>query len=212
MFKVIGGTSGKAKGEDVVVAVCNYIFANDFMSKITWTGRSGSKEVKRVPLKKYGEIVKIITDLSLAADEKFSEKQCEHELVYSVFKYAYRRQPSIQDSVSDSSSNCSSAISVSTDSTDSTTGQPQRSKCIDKLQPVSQGTSNNVEQHQTSHFAQVSQSNGYNPFQPPQNAMNGVIPHQYYQPYPHHIPYYPAQFMHNGQQTASSNSINDGSV
>lgn len=65
---------------------------------------------KKVSLKKYVKTIKIITDLCLAADRKYSKSQCQKDLIYKVFKYAYKKNDTSLDKGASSTGSSSSNV------------------------------------------------------------------------------------------------------
>lgn len=74
----------------MVIALFNIIFSDEIQPKITWTGKTNKKNLKKIALKAFTKIMKLMTSLSRAADIKFTDKLCEETIVYKILKYAYR--------------------------------------------------------------------------------------------------------------------------
>lgn len=83
------------QAELVFPAIIKCLFKDDLLKQITWTGKSNSKATKKISMKKHKSVIKLITDLCLAADRGYSEIKCEHDLIYKVCKYAYRKKSNI---------------------------------------------------------------------------------------------------------------------
>lgn len=86
---IIGGESGKADGDKVVLHVVHALIAKDFLSSITWTGRSGKALEQKVALMKYPNIIRVVSTLCGKADQKYGWEKVHKGIVYKVLKYAY---------------------------------------------------------------------------------------------------------------------------
>lgn len=66
------------------------IFTEQFQTKMTWTGKTNIKGVKKIPLQSYKQIMDLICKLAKAADKSIDAKLSKDLVVYHVLKYAYR--------------------------------------------------------------------------------------------------------------------------
>lgn len=89
----IGGIDGKTDGLCVTVEVYKAIVAREFSAEITWTGRSKTGQLSKVPLFKYGRIVNVISTVCSLADTTYTEDQFEQNLIHKVIKHAYKNGP-----------------------------------------------------------------------------------------------------------------------
>lgn len=122
ILKVVGGSSGKADGKVVQSNIFQCMFEDVFLASITWTGKSkkiGKTDKalpvtndKKLSLKRYKGVLKLITELCLAADSKYSEEKCQSDIIYSVLKYAYKKANSHDKYDDDSSSSVKSPSSA----------------------------------------------------------------------------------------------------
>lgn len=90
VLKVVGGETGKANGEEVLLEVCRKLFHDNLISSMTWTGKSGDKTKKKIKFKSFSNTRGLMFELVLAADKSFNEKKFEKILIYKVLKYGYR--------------------------------------------------------------------------------------------------------------------------
>lgn len=93
IFKTVGGDGGKAEGEEVIIRICGYMFSEQLLSNMTWTGKCGKKEKKKIAFKSFEQIIQLFCNLSSAADKRFDQKDCHQVFVYKVLKYAYKKAP-----------------------------------------------------------------------------------------------------------------------
>lgn len=90
VLKVVGGETGKANGEEVLLEVCRKLFDDNLISSMTWTGKSGDKTKRKIAFKSFANTRGLMFELVLAADNSFNEKKFEKILIYKVLKYGYR--------------------------------------------------------------------------------------------------------------------------
>lgn len=90
LLKMIGGTEGKSSGDMVMVAIFGYLIEPQFLKTISWTGKSDSKSKKKIRFEKFAGLIGLINEVCIAADERYTDVQCKKDMVYKVFKYAYR--------------------------------------------------------------------------------------------------------------------------
>lgn len=95
-FKAVGGEQGNADGEVVIIRLCNYIFTEQLLSNVTWTGKCGKKDKKKISFKSFEQINDLICNLSNAADQKIDKNSYQQIIVYKVLKYAYKKTPVIE--------------------------------------------------------------------------------------------------------------------
>lgn len=90
MLHKIGGASGRSDGTKVLRSIVGKLILPEFMSSISWTGKSGGKGSK-IKFSKYDNIIWLISTVCIAADKKFTEQMVIQDLKYKVLKYAYSR-------------------------------------------------------------------------------------------------------------------------
>lgn len=93
-LKRIGGSNGRANGKKVLHRIVDSIISPGLLSNITWTGKSGKKNVEKIKFEIYTNVIQLICDVCIAADRKLDEQSVIHELKYAVLKYAHMRAPS----------------------------------------------------------------------------------------------------------------------
>lgn len=136
----IYGTSGRKECKKIITGITHKIIAPEFISKITWSGRSGIKGVKKIRLDKYENIVQLICDVCMAADRTADEEKVYHELKYTALKYAHAREKK---------SSSSSTATVSDAS------QPQTPETQTPIIPIESGQSiSNVQSSSSSSSVQ----------------------------------------------------------
>lgn len=91
VFKVVGGTSGRANGRKVVQSIYETIISRDFLSSITWTGRAAKGKPKKERFEAFQHIIGFISELCILADKSLDNQKVEELLKYKVIKYAYLR-------------------------------------------------------------------------------------------------------------------------
>lgn len=80
-----------ADGAIVLEAVVFTIIYPSFMAKITWTGRAGKGQAKKIALSKYSNVINLIFDMCYKADQSYSHKRCLEDLKYKIIKYAHSK-------------------------------------------------------------------------------------------------------------------------
>lgn len=86
----IGGDSGNVSGVTVLEPVVFSLITPVFLSEITWSGRSAKGQPNKIPLKRYGRVVSVITSMCNKADKHYSLDLCLKHLKSKVLKYAYK--------------------------------------------------------------------------------------------------------------------------
>lgn len=71
--------------------IVDSIISPGLMANISWTGKSGKKNVDKIKFEVYANITQLICDVCIAADKKMDENAVIHELKYAVIKYAHTR-------------------------------------------------------------------------------------------------------------------------
>lgn len=157
ILKEIGGTKNKANGNDVLHSIFDHVFENEFLSKITWTGRGGNKGGggKKIPMKQYTGVVELIKDLCSKAGEGYTKEQCQSDIIYSVLKYAYQKAPDFdlgnkRDKQSDDSNSSVSSPAPSVDS-DRSSSESNNSQASQNGIVHVQNTIQNVAPHSAIH-------------------------------------------------------------
>lgn len=87
-------------------SVVSKLILPEFMSAISWTGKSAGKGPK-IKFQKYTNIIQLISHVCISADRNLNEQMVVQDLKYKVIKYAYSRSQV---------SSTSSARSISTPS------------------------------------------------------------------------------------------------
>lgn len=90
LLKTIGGTDGSSNGEMVLLAIFSYFIDQQLLKTISWTGKSDSKLKKKIRFESYTEMIMLINEVCITADKKYTDVQCKKDMVYKIFKYAYR--------------------------------------------------------------------------------------------------------------------------
>lgn len=107
--KIVGGESGNPLDEEVqkvfMRSICGTILAEQFQTKMTWTGKTNIKTVRKIALKSHKKVVELIFLLAAAADKTIDSKKGKNLVIYEVLKNAYRK--AIDDSHVDASNNSS---------------------------------------------------------------------------------------------------------
>lgn len=86
MLKVIGGVNGKCDGRKILEPVVYSLIAPSFMCKISWTGRAGKGEPRKIPLSKYINVVNLIAFTLNKADRRYTQLKTENKLKYTIIK------------------------------------------------------------------------------------------------------------------------------
>lgn len=138
-----------------------------FLCTITWTGKSDSKAKKKIKFESYTEIIGLINEVCVAADRKYSNVQCRIDMVYKIFKYAYRNK-------SDNDSE----------------GTKQKASSLTKRNiPISTASTEQYNNHLLMPQASVqSHETAHQPLQTPSQPLSQTVPQQQLQPMPHEFP------------------------
>lgn len=116
MLKTIGGESGKPLDGEIqkiyMRSICDSIFAEQLQTKMTWTGKTNTKSVKKIALQDCKKITELIYGLAAAADRTIDIKIAKNLIVYSVLKYAYRNAKTDVVDTSDSTSLSTTTASI----------------------------------------------------------------------------------------------------
>lgn len=86
----IGGDSGRSKGAQVLIPLFTSVIHPSLWSKITWSGRAGKGQAKKVPFKVYANLIRLICKLCHDADQQYSSEQCIEDIKYKILKHAYK--------------------------------------------------------------------------------------------------------------------------
>lgn len=133
--------------------IFNSIFEDSFLTNITWTGRSGTKNQKKIVLKSCTNIVQLLKDLCIASDEKYTAEKCEKAIVYKVLKYAYRKkkdsETSTDSDVKAQSTSTKQALmnDSSKDISNIDSAQNEKSISIEQMMTHQQALLSNASQH-----------------------------------------------------------------
>lgn len=114
MFHKIGGTSGGSDGAKVLRAVVKKLISPDFMSAISWTGKSTAGKGSKISFQIYKNIIQMISNVCIAADRKLNEQMVIQDLKYRVIKYAYAR-PKTPSASSDTVESTTTTVTTSCD-------------------------------------------------------------------------------------------------
>lgn len=90
-MKKIAGDDGTANGTAVLEAVVYCIIYPSFMAHTSWTGRAGKGQPRKIPLSKYANVVKLISDICCKADHDYSHERCLDDFKYKIIKYAHSK-------------------------------------------------------------------------------------------------------------------------
>lgn len=73
-MSVIGGKSGSKNGTKVAYLLLDKIFIRQFLTKISWTGCSRQKDVKKISFLKYKYCIESILKIINLADNRFTNE------------------------------------------------------------------------------------------------------------------------------------------
>lgn len=181
-FKMVGGENGKSNGEEVVLQICNYMFSEQLLSNMTWTGKSGQKEKKKIAFKSFVQLIDLFYKLSNAADNTFDDKSCHRVFVYKVLKYAYKKTTDVENSNKAVVGLIEEAQTVRNDG-------PSIVGTADPTCHTAAGPSTGSQMADTSNLTNYQQYQTQNPTQYP--LQNPPHPYPYPSQYP---PQYPSQY------------------
>lgn len=179
LFKTIGEMEGKSSGDTVLLAIFGYLIEPQFLATISWTGKSDSKQKKKIKFESFSEMIELISKVCVAADRKYSEVQCKKDMVYKVFKYAYRiKSDKESDGTPQNKSNSTPIIQTSAGN--SQTGELNAADSEINLQ----NSNNRTNQQQLTTLEQKNtHSSDFHRLQAPQSSQ---------QPFRHSAPHQPA--------------------
>lgn len=90
LLQKIGGTSGSSDGVTVMRSVVKKLIFTEFMSAISWTGKSNGGK-KKIKFQGYANLIQLISNVCISADSSLTEQIVLRDLKYKVIKYAYTR-------------------------------------------------------------------------------------------------------------------------
>lgn len=90
-MKIIGGDGGDSDGTKTIVGLAKCVIDKKFVSQITWTGKTNEANKRKVSFILFEKTVKLLRDLCSVADSKYTSQKFDFDIVYKVFKYAYRK-------------------------------------------------------------------------------------------------------------------------
>lgn len=222
MFKIIGGTDGSSSGDMVLSAIFGYLIEPQFLKTISWTGKSDSKLKKKVKFESFSEIIGLICEVCNTADENYSDVQCKKDMVYKIFKYAYRIK-SDSESVNDAKENEAGNHQSNTSNNNNQENNQQqwpaspeiqnlRSSNYQRLQAAPSTSSTSVQctvppMIYPSHFQHVQTASIHPsvPTYPPPP----IHPHHQFPPESKHSTYYHHSYTNNNGIHQAHNNMND---
>lgn len=83
------GDSGTLNGSKIIKNVVNQVIAEEFLSSFTWTGKTNVRNVRKLEMRKYSSLLKLIHETVLAADSAYTYLTFQSDMVKKVCKYAY---------------------------------------------------------------------------------------------------------------------------
>lgn len=128
LLTIINGEGGEKKGEKIVKSVFDAIIDSKIKHIFTWTGKSSDGKTK-IAFPGYKEIIGLICSVIRRADQNYTLKGCEHDLIYKVLKYGCVKPLNSQTASTSASQNLVSVM---------TTSQPEidSKQLIDLLLPI----------------------------------------------------------------------------
>ena len=192
-LKRIGGTTGNANGKKVLRSIVAGVISPEFMSTITWTGKTSGGKIGKIKFESYKHTTQLISDLCIAADKSFNEQLVLKQLKYSILKYAHTRSTSTSTSTASTSVTPSSSPAP----TELSTGSENSTNTTIDVEPAEQKSLGqqkiNQEQIAASHQLLQLQQQPHQFQQPPQH-------HQYHLPHQNYSYTYPHYDSNNWQQ------------
>lgn len=89
----LNGDSGNLNGSKIIKKlVCEHVLSEDFLCSCTWTGKTNVKNVRKIELRKYKSLMKLIYETVLAADKTYTLLEFQTDMVKKVLKYAYANE------------------------------------------------------------------------------------------------------------------------
>lgn len=88
---MINGADGNKSGHDVILSIVDAVIHPSIQAKYTWTGKTNCTAVKKERFSTLNEIHGLILCVCRKADNSYSKKDFEDDLIYKVLKYAYNR-------------------------------------------------------------------------------------------------------------------------
>lgn len=173
MLKGIGGESGKAMNEEVqkvyMRSICGGLLTEQLLSKMTWTGKTNKKDVKKIAFKEQKKITELIFGLAAAADSTIDRTLGKRLIIYEVLKYAYRKAGDVIVDASDNSSQSTNAASTTNIIVSTSTANPIQ----------------NSPAYSTANGSEIQQ-----------NPPDGSNYYQHYRPEPLPMPYFDPAYQH----------------
>lgn len=91
ILKIINGEDGNKAGHTAIVSIVDAIIHPSVQAEYTWTGKTNAPHVKKRSLSVFNQIQSVIHTVCRLADSSYTQKNCTHDLVYKVLKYAQSR-------------------------------------------------------------------------------------------------------------------------
>lgn len=83
------GDSGTLDGSKIIKKIVLEVIAEKFLKSITWTGKTNIRDVRKIELRKYSLLLKLIHETILAADSDYTYNKFHTNMVNNVVKYAH---------------------------------------------------------------------------------------------------------------------------
>lgn len=83
--------NGYARGKDAILSITEALIHPSLLAQFTWTGKTNVKAVRKYEFSKYKSINNLIHTVCKHADENYTKKSYESDIVYFVMKYAANR-------------------------------------------------------------------------------------------------------------------------
>lgn len=87
----IGGQSGDAKGVAVLEPLAYTLISPQFMAKITWSGRAGKGQGKKIALQSFANLVRFMYVICQKAERCYTHDSFLSDLKYKVIEYAHSK-------------------------------------------------------------------------------------------------------------------------
>lgn len=91
-FVRIHGNGGNLDGTKILKRTVSSVMTTNLLSQFAWTGKTNRKDVKKIALKDYQQVLLLIYETILAADSSYSRFKYDEDMVQKILKYAYTGQ------------------------------------------------------------------------------------------------------------------------
>lgn len=91
MLTVINGEGGRKVGGNVILSVVDALIHPSIQAEYTWTGKTNNSNTKKRRLDAFINIHSVVHSVCRLADSNYNQKDCTHDMIYKVLKYAQSR-------------------------------------------------------------------------------------------------------------------------